>query len=190
MRYGIGIIIIALLAITAILVLARPSKQKPPRTGSTQAETVLATNYENDDNASLVWERQGPVVGEDQRRAIRVTITRNRRTIEIVDGYNNTIATQHQFDSNPAAFSTFVRALDYAGFGKLRGGKPADERGACPLLTTTVYKLMDGGKQVLRSWSDTCANSDGSFGGQPTTVLRLFRNQITDFDKITTGITF
>lgn len=191
MKYGIGIVVIALLAVISIIVLSGP-KNAPNKSGSktTQSEIVVAAKYDLSDTAKISWERQGKVVGNDLRRTVKVTITKNTRTFDLFDGYNNLVEHHEEFASNQAAFSVFLRAADGLGFGKQIGGRIADERGFCPLGNVFVYELKDGNKTILRSWADSCTTSEGSFGGRADSMQRLFRNQITGYDKLVSGVRF
>lgn len=187
MRYGLAILIIAFLAIvgTAVLVGRGTSSS-----GNTPARMTKIADYDSKDSSSISWTQQGRLVGEDQRRAIRVTVTRSKRTVEVLAGYPERVESSAEFPNSTEAFAAFTRALDTAGFGRERIVRQADERGVCPLGSRFIYRLTDSGQEIMRTWSDSCRTSDGPFGGgnTPQLIGRLFKEQITDYAKITSGV--
>ncbi|HSX24120.1 MAG TPA: hypothetical protein VLE74_03410 [Candidatus Saccharimonadales bacterium] len=189
MRYGIVVLIIIFFAIVGTIVLIG-STNKNTSSAKTARVTKLV-DYENKDGSTITWTQQGRLLGEDQRKAIRVTVTRNKRTVEILSGYEERVERSEDFTNSPAAFSTFVRALDNANFGRERTVKQPDERGICPTGNRFVYRLTDNGSEVMRTWSDTCASADGPFGGAAVgaqLMQQLFKAQITDYQKFTSGV--
>ncbi len=187
MRYGLTILVIAFLVIVGAAALIGRGNSGPAR--STARITKL-TDYDAKDSASVSWTQQGRLVGEDQRRAIRVTVTRSKRTVEVLAGYPERAERSTEFTNSPDAFAAFVRGLDTANFGKERAVKQPDERGVCPLGSRFIYRLTDAGQEIMRTWSDSCATSDGPFGGGNTTQLigQLFKAQITDYNKFISGV--
>lgn len=187
MRYGIAIIIIAFLAIIGTVLFAGGNGNDTP---AAKARTTKLADYENKDNANVSWTVQGRLLGQDQRRAIRITINRNKRMIELLNDYEGRVERSSEFANSPAAFADFTRALDNLGFGKERIVKQPDERGMCPLGNRYIYRLTEGAQEVMRTWSDTCAPADGPFGGGKTApvIQQLFKAQITDYNKFVIGV--
>ncbi len=186
MRYAIAIFLIIVFAIIAIVTLGR-STGTTTRSSAAASRITKISDYADNDAASISWTMQGRIVGEDQFKAIRITVTRRNRTIEILDGYKLIPIRQQEYNNTPEAFQAFTRALDLANFGKERTVKLVDERGVCPLGDRYIYRLTEG-QEVMRTWSDSCLTADGPFSGNPTLVAQLFKNQITDYFKLTTGV--
>jgi hypothetical protein len=168
------------MAIVAIILLARnpnPNGQKPGG-----KPVVKATEHVNTDS-KFVWTVQGELVGDDQRREVRITVTESERRFEIIGGYNGNVITTETFENNEAAYGTFLAALEQAGFGKERNVSVRDERAMCPLGRRYIYELQEDGDQKLRTWSTSCATSQGPFAGNARIIRELFENQIPGFDK-------
>ncbi len=187
MRYGLAILVIAFLAIVGTAVLIGRGNSD---SGAVRARVTKIADYDSKDSSSVSWTQQGRLVGEDKRRAIRVTVTRSKRTIEVLAGYPERVESNTELPNSTEAFAAFTRALDNAGFGRERTVRLADERGVCPLGSRFIYRLTDSGQEIMRTWSDSCRTSDGSFGGGKTASLisQLFREQITDYDKFISGV--
>ena len=187
MRYGLAIIIIAFLAIVGTAVVVNRGDGS---SASKTARITKLTDFENKDSANVSWTVQGRLMGQDQRRAIRITVNRNKRVVEVLGDYEERVERSAEFSNSPAAFSAFVRALDNASFGRERIVKQADERGVCPLGNRFIYRLTDASKEVMRTWSDTCLATDGPFGGGKSSQLiqQLFKAQITDYNKFIVGV--
>ena len=189
MRYGIAILIIIFFIIVGSVVLIGSTNKNSATTKA--ARLTKLADYDTKDSANITWTVQGRLLGEDQRRAVRVTVNRNKRTLEVLAGYEERVERTEELSNSPAAFETFVRALDNLGFGKERTVKQADERGVCPTGNRFVYRLVDNNSEVMRTWSDSCASADGPFGGGAAgaqTIQRLFQAQIPDYQKFTTGV--
>ena len=186
MRYGLVVLVIAFFTIvTAAVFIGRGNSGS-----NAPARITKLAEYDDNDNASVSWTQQGRLVGEDQRRAIRVTITRNKRTVEVLAGYPERVERSAEFPNSSEAFAAFTRALDAANFGRERNVAQPDERGICPTGNRFIYRLADAGQEVMRTWSDSCRNSDGPFGGGTTAglIAKLFKDQITGYGQFVSGV--
>lgn len=189
MRYGISILVIAFLFIIGSVVLI--SRIGGNSGDAPTARVTRLADFTNNDAASISWTMQGKLVGDDEYKSLRITVTKSKRTAEILSGYAGRVEKSVEFNNSPEAFATFTRALDNLGFGRERRVLIADERGVCPQGNRFIYRVTDGTKEVMRTWSDTCSTKDGPFGGRTPGVIReLFRQQITDYPKFVTGIKF
>lgn len=187
MRYGLAVLVIAFLAIVTAVVFVGRGDSGP---GASSARVTKVTDYENKDSASVSWTQQGRLVGEDQRRAVRITITRSKRTVEILAGYPERVERSAEFPNSSEAFAAFTRALDTASFGRERNVVQPDERGVCPQGNRYIYRLTEGSEEIMRTWSDSCRTSDGPFGGGNTAglIARLFKDQITGYSDFVSGV--
>lgn len=188
MRYGIAVIIIIFFVIFASIALLGGGNNTGNRNASSQSRVTKLVDYDNKDTARVSWTMQGRLVGDDQYRAVRITVTRSSRTVEILDGYGERVERKNEYSNTSDAFQTFARALDLANFGRERTVKIPDERGVCPLGNRYVYRLQDGSQEVMRTWSDTCLIADGPFAGNASLISQLFKNQIPDYSKFTNGV--
>lgn len=155
------------------------------------ARHTKITEYSDDPAATISWTVQGRLVGEDQRRAIRISVSSSQRRIEILEGYDERVARSQDYPNTSAAFAAFARSLDNANFGKERTVKQPDERGICPQGNKYIYRLTKAGTEIMRTWSDTCLSSNGPFGGgnpSASLIQQLFKSQISDYSKFTSGV--
>lgn len=186
MRYGITVVVIAFLAIVTTIVLIGSDDNQ---NASTPARNTVLADYDDNASASVSWTQQGRLVGEDEHRAIRITITRDKRTVEVLAGYAQRVEKSSDFTNSPEAFASFVRALDNLNFGRERDVQQPDERGICPTGYRFIYKLTDMSAEIMRTWSDSCSNADGPFGGESAGLIgKLFKAQITDYNTFTKGV--
>lgn len=188
-RYVFVVLVLFFLMATGIVLISRGGSK-----GSNKSEEKTATqeqqlyDYSNSNSAKVVFTTQGAIVGNDQFRSIRITVTRDQRKIEILDGYTNEVKSSRTFANNQAAFDTFLHALLNAGYTKTRNSKVADERGMCPQGFRYTYEVWNNDQQLQHSWSTSCTSKDGTFDGSALTVRRLFQDQITDYDKLVSGV--
>lgn len=190
MRYGIVTLVIVFLVILgAVTIFGRGgSSSKQPVSRHTKL-----VDYANNDGASISWTQQGRLVGEDQRKAVRVTVTKSTRKVEILDGYAQRVEKVQEYANSQEAFDSFTRALDGYNFGQERKVAQSDERGVCPAGNRFIYRLSNNAEEVMRSWSTSCRNTEGNFGGgagNRSQIARLFKLQITDYQKFVSGVRF
>lgn len=120
----------------------------------------------------------GPVVAEEQYRSLRITVSKNVRTIEVLKGYGRTVEKTQTFSNSPDSFKAFLGALKAADFAKRREGTISDPRATCVTGTKTFYELQIGSDKKVDTWSASCSVKQGSFTGNTDAVVKLFRNQI------------
>ena len=185
-RYAIGIIGIVLIAVLAIFLLTRHGSNTTNKTPGKQ--TVNLTKYIDKTGSEVRWTMQGAMVGEDQRRSVRVVVTPNERRLEILDGYEEAVESTKTFNNTYEAYDAFLRALDLAGFTKEHKTAVTDERGVCPLGNRFVYDLADGSDHPLHLWSSTCGFNVGTSAGNAALISQLFRNQVTDYNKLVQNV--
>jgi hypothetical protein len=182
MRYIVGVFGVILLAILAIvLIFTRSSSTGPRSNASVKAPVVIKLLDQDNADSRVKVTTQGRLVGEDQRRSIRITVSQSQRTIEVIQGYENNVIKSQSFSNTPAAYSTFLRAINDAGFTKYRKGANGDERGACPQGQRYIYELNKGSERLQRLWGTSCTSNEGSLIGNGARIRQIFQDQIPGY---------
>jgi hypothetical protein len=182
MKYVLGIFGVIFVAILAIVLITRGGGKRAP------TEKPLVVAQEAREGVSAVLTTQGKLVGEDQRRAIRISIDQNERRLEILTGYEEAVERAQTYPNTHAAFEAFLVALDQAGFDSKRKTIIKDERGACPLGKRYIYELKEYSQDLLSLWDTNCGQQMGTFAGSKLTVRKLFEQQIPDYRKQIRGV--
>lgn len=190
MRYGIvTLAIVCLVVLGAVTIFGRGRNS-----GTSQnANSVKLAEYATNDRAAVTWTMEGRLLGDDQRKAVRITVTKDSRKIELLDGYAERVEKSQEFSNSHQAFESFTRALDLINYGASRKVNVSDERGVCPNGRRYIYEAAEGSKEIVRTWSSSCRADDGTFGGgrnAATRIAQLFQMQITDYNKFVTGVKF
>jgi len=183
MRYFIAFVAFLLLIVLGLIfVFSHHSAPKKP------APIILTLPDYADRNSSVSMTIDGIVNGDDAHRAIRVTVNRDSRTLDIIQGYSGRVIDTHTFANTKDAYDVFLRALNTAGFTTRlkKTTAPNDSRGLCPEGTRDIFNLSDNGDIVSNLWSSTC--SIGTFGGNPDVAQNLFQRQITGYDDLTGSV--
>jgi hypothetical protein len=186
MKYAaavLGIIIVALLAIFLIVNRGSNDSNAPRTKGASQL-----ARYSGEDS-SVSYTIQGKIVGDDQYRSIRITVSQDERRMDILSSYDDTIQKTESFDNTLSGYTVFLNALDRAGFRANRKSAVSDFKGMCPLGNRYIYTLSTNDGELINTWSDSCQRADGTFAGNPSLIRRLFQNQINDYGKLTKGVT-
>lgn len=145
-------------------------------------------SYANTDAVSEL-DIDGPIVDDQDHQTVKITIGQNQSEIEIIKGYQGSVVAQQVFPNNSSAYAVFLQALQHMNFSKGDNDPTkSDERGYCATGNRYIYKLTNGGDQILRYWSTSCG--EGTFGGNRGQVLDLFRAQIPEdvFNQLTGDI--
>lgn len=182
MRYILGVFGVIVLMIFIIILIVR-REPTPTNTSQTGDKQIVLADYESKP-AVVSLTTRGEVTADEERRAIRVSVSAEQRVLEILEGYDERVVSRQTFANNNNAYRTFLSALDTAGFSREQETEFDDERGVCPLGRRFVYKLQDGSDQVMRTWGTSCGAKQGSFGGDGRIVRRLFEEQIPDYRRL------
>jgi len=133
-------------------------------------------------DSKVVYTIEGNIRGNNMYRAVRTTITREYRLIEVIEGFENNVIKAQKEPNNQDAYAAFLAAIEGKGYGRVRSTKKTNDEGVCPLGQKYIYEIYDGGKQTQRLWSTTCGSQGTSAANNP--VIRiLFDRQITNRDK-------
>jgi len=125
----------------------------------------------------------GETNADQEHRAIRITVSRSESRIEILNGYEYTLAESKSFVSNEEAYANFLRAIELLGYTKgIDDPKRADERGYCAAGQRQIFSITRGSKDVQRYWTTTCGG--GTFKGNKAKIIQLFRHQIPEYSKL------
>jgi hypothetical protein len=88
MRYIFGFLIFLLLIVLGLIFIFGGNKKTPVKTNN--APIVLPLDQYATSDATVSMLTDGVVNGEDAHRAIRITVSRDDRTLDIIQGYNGT----------------------------------------------------------------------------------------------------
>ncbi len=183
MRYIVGVLVVVVMLLFFITFAVGP-KDKKSKTAPKPID--LMSYVDKDSSVSLIT--YGTLVGDDQRRAIKVTVTPYERRFEVLDGYEKNVGDIQTYQNNKEAYANFLSGLATAGFVKSKETNIKDPRGVCPMGNRFGYILIEGSTEKQNLWSVSCSSGVGSFAGQTTVTQQLFRNQITDYDTLVSGI--
>ncbi len=186
MKYILGVAAVVIALIVAIFVIAtRPSET--PGAGQ-DGKPVVTLKEEANGNSTLIYTIEGKIVGEEERRAVRISVNRNVRTFEVLEGYTEKVIRKETYSNNSEAFDVFVAGLEVAGFSRKRESKIEERHGACPFGRRYTYELTKNNDKPVNTWSTSCSAKEGTFGGAQSTVQQLFQNQIPNYNQLTSEI--
>lgn len=178
MRYILGVVSIIIVLFVVIMLLVKGNDSN----SSTQ-NTVKVTKLVDyaDKNSTVSLTTIGKMVGEEDRRAIRVVVTPTERRLEILTGYEEVVSSTQTFANTSEAYSNFLSALSNLGFLNSRKST-LDPRGVCPTGNRYIYDLSQDDNHVSNLWQVSC-DKTGTFAGSGATTRQLFQQQIPDYSK-------
>jgi hypothetical protein len=161
-------------------------KPKPAPSPTPPAPVVKSLPEYSDTYAEVSFTTDGHINGDDKHRAIKITVDKFQRKVDILGGYDYNVIEEHTQPNTETAYNVFLTALNNEGFTlkRAKSKSPASEKGQCPLGTRKIYELNDSGDSLSRLWSSSCGLTVGTFGGSSGAVQTLFQDQITDYNKI------
>lgn len=188
MRYFIVTVIVIFLMLVGAIVLVsrgRDDKSNDPNSDTTAPRSIV--DYVNN-NSEVRFTIDGKVVGDDQHRAIRISIAADKRELEIIQGYDGTVIKRELWSNDRSAYDVFLHALNTAQFNKIRENQDTDEKGKCPTGRRYIYELFENGVSVKRVWTTSCSTSQGTFAGNNSLAQTLFQQQIPEYGKHISGV--
>jgi hypothetical protein len=184
-RYLIGFAVVILLMFIGLILIFSGGDEKP-REEQLKPLPEYSTTYAE---ASMTID--GPIVGEDQKRSIRITVGQYQRRLDVISGYNGNITQTNSFSNNESAYNNFLWAIWRSGFLKERKGLDElqqNEKGQCPLGQRYIFELNESGEQLSYLWTSSCGNKIGTLAGDSSTLQQLFEAQITDYDELVSDV--
>lgn len=135
------------------------------------------------------YRAEGPVVADENFRELRITISKNARTLEILKGYNRTVVTSKTYPNSEAAYASFIGALDAANFSDSRNNVTASPDTTCVTGNKYYFELSQGSTRKVDSWTASCSLGQGTYAGNFRAV-ELFKAQIPEYSQLTSGLSY
>lgn len=131
------------------------------------------------------------ITAPENHRRVEIIVGRDDAVINVQKGYDGEIIRSRSYDMSASAYTNFLFALDRTA-GYTEGNDDSnvrDERGYCATGNRYSYDIIDGSGTVLQHyWSTSCKQR--TFRGDSRAVMRLFEDQIPDFDELTQDVDF
>jgi|SRR5688572_1946278 len=184
MRYLLGFFAVIGLVILVIVLILRGLSGG----GDAPKDLKSLTEYTHTD-VVMQYTTTGPIVSDQERYALRITVGRSENKIEALNGYNEIVFATQTYPSNAEAYGTFLRALDLLGYN--RGSDSdnlKDERGYCADGNLNLFEIKsdDSRNSVQRFWLTTCG--EGNFRGDAGKINNLFIAQIPDYSAFANNV--
>lgn len=183
MRYLVAVLGIIAVVFLVIVIFFKGDNTKAPVQNA--AKIMKLTDYA-DKNSMVSVTTIGTLVGEENRREIRVTVTPTERRLEVLSGYEEAVMSSQSFPNTQTAYANFLSALSDLGFTSSHKNT-TDPRGVCPTGNRYIYDLSEGGDHLSNLWQVNC-DIPGTFAGHGTTTRQLFQQQIPGYDKLVQGV--
>lgn len=133
----------------------------------------------------------GGVVGNEEHRSVRITVEPDSRLAEVLQGYDGRVLKSQRTPNTREAYNAFISALAGAGFVRLvERNDTVSEAEVCPLGQRFNYEVAPGMSGAFYSWSASCGNRLGTFGGNHQTIDSLFKRQVPDYNNFTQDVRF
>lgn len=155
-------------------------------------------DYADRRDAIVRMTEEGPIVAKEEFRAIRITVMRNKRLLEVLQGYQGEPIDDRSelLPNDKFAFWDFMAAIDFEGFLSCRGrdaNVSEDGVGTCPQDSRMIVELMidrpgEEPELLHRLWSASCDSGLGTLDGNPREIRELFQEQIPDYGDLVRDI--
>lgn len=130
----------------------------------------------------------GPVIADEKHQSMQIDITPNSRTVTLFKTYQNVVFKKTAHTNNQKAFDAFAQALDRAGYTVSLSADDIKYAGQCALGRVYHLEVLKGEEITQDLWTTSCSTTR-IFGGNMSSVLTLFKNQIPDYSAATAGST-
>lgn len=185
MKYVFGAIgTILLLILVAVFVFNRDDGPANP---ADNAPKVTKLSDYADKDSSVELTTIGRLVGDEEHRSVRITVSANERRLEVLSGYNQDVLYSQTYPNTQAAYEVFLSGLAGMGFINAKKTDVTDQFSVCVTGQHYTYKVLEGGEEKSNLWSVSC-NKTGSFNGRAGTIRDLFQRQIPEYSKQVQGV--
>lgn len=183
-KYVIGAVAtVLLLVFLFVFVINRGDDQNP----ATTPQVLKLVDYADKDS-TVVFHTDGRLVGAEDRRSIRITISANERRLEIYSGYSGEVINSQSFPNTQIAYQAFLSGLGGQGFMTAKKTDIVDPQSVCTNGLHHYYTLTEGSEKKSDLWSVSCDKS-GTFNGRSTKTIReLFQRQIPEYGQQVQGV--
>ena len=173
-RYLLWLLAVVGLVIIVIILLLPGSHKGLTGTGFISYSSTDAT-------ASMIID--GTEGANSLHQAVRVDVNQNEVVYKQLSTYNYNVVKEQTFTNNQTAYNVFLRSLYFAGF--LKGNTDPSQTnpaGICPLGDRYIFNFVSGSQTIIHSWATTCSNK--IYGGNSDLTVKLFENQVPNFDNL------
>jgi len=179
--YFIFVAVIFFLFFTVKLIFGR--KTPTTRTANVVAVKTLP-DYASTD-ADVVMTIDMPVIGHEEHNAVQITINREERTVDLLQGYQGLVIKTESFDNDQASFDVFLRAINSQGFVLEQKSIYKNDRDVCPTGSHYYYDLKNTGTENgdKHLWAVSCGIIGTSASQRGPTIRSLFQKQIPNYQK-------
>jgi hypothetical protein len=182
----IAALVLIILGFNFIRNIFSDDKKGQPQTQNLQKVNLIESAQKGD---PVRYTIQGAIQGEEQFRSIRITVDRNNRTAEVLQGFNYQVIKSQQTPNTQPAYEAFVKAINGAGFtNQISPLGRGDEAQSCPLGQRYSYEIAPDSANHFRTWYTNCNRTTGTFTGNNTLVRTLFQRQIPEYGDFTRDI--
>jgi hypothetical protein len=184
------VIFVCILLIASIFILLFGGSKTKTTTSSTTTTTEPAgLAGASNGSATVSFLLDGVINGDDMHRQINITVSKNSRTLTIIQGYQGNVLSTYSYVNNQSAYESFLNALNTAGFTKERDNPTTTSvSGQCPLGYRYIYSSTGIQGIPNNLWTTTCGPKSGTFGGNAGTVNQLFQAQIPNYSTLVSQV--
>ncbi len=183
MRYILITFGVVLLIIFGVVIFNRDSGQPNNPAGR---RAIKLSDYVTNNNASVEYTVQGPIIALENHRSISIRISPTTRVIDVLTGYQGQVLRSQTYANDNNSYSDFLAALGRTGFTRERRlGGNINTQSICPTGNRSFYVINDNNKDVMNLWTASCTK--GTYAGS-TVTNNLFKAQIPDYTTITSGV--
>jgi len=154
--------------------------------------SLITSSYSLDDKTAVDsvarYTISGPIVAEENYRQVRITISKNVRTVEVLKGYKGTVDKTSTLPNTPESYTAFLGALRAAKFANKRETSDTDLSSICVTGNKYFYDLSLSGEKKVDTWATSCSNKSGTFAGNKDATAQLFRSQVPTYQETINGV--
>jgi hypothetical protein len=187
-------IIFAVVMITLIagILLIFGGHKAPKTTTSTAGNAALVLkplpDYANTDAVTTLTV-DGHINGDDAHSQIRITVSQNKRELDIIQGYSGTVVSSQSYYNTEDAYNVFLRSIYLSGFtlkSKVKPAAPTSELGQCATGFRYIFDVSQDNNDLSRLWTSSCGT--GTFGGNSDLIQNLFQGQIPNYQQTANAV--
>ena len=175
-----GVLFLVLIIILIVNIASVSEEEGPINTEMPQEASVL----EDTQTSRVRYTLAGPIVAREEYKEIRITVDKDERKLELINGYNNNVKLERTFTNDSSAYRSFIAGINSEGFLLEQEAEYDSYEGVCPEGERMIIEYFNNGDLVKTLFSTSCSSNHGNLAGDDNDIEDLFEDQIPNYREL------
>ncbi len=189
MRILLAVFLIFMVIFFVIRLADGNNDPSPQETGQSETVEPVVLGEHNNSLSTVEFTVVGKTTAPETHREIRFTITQDRRTVQIISGYDGKVIDTMTLGNTSNSYQQLLYAIEEEGYSKAKKEpRTIDRNGVCSGGKQYLYMVKVNGQTRNDLWSTSCSIKQGTFAGDRSDIVKLFEKQFPEYKDFVRGV--